>query len=543
VASSKPVSERSGRWIHRSAYAAGVGVFVWLCAQFYLPGQGFTWLIMFGGNVSRQYLPELQATSFYAQENSYGYDAQYYAQIAMHPQLRDPVLRNAVDSLPYRARRILFCWTAYGLAGGNAVRALHIYAVQNIIAWLLLAWVLVRWFPATNWENVLRWFGVMFTFGLCFSVRGSLVDGPSLLLIAIGMALLESGRPWWSAVVLGVAGLGKETNILAGAAVAVPSEPGPKRWAAALLRLVLVIAPLLAWLACLKMWLGNGGDVGARNFDWPFLGYLRKWREALHPLFAAGSGEIARAELLVLVAMTVQWLFFIVRPRWRDPWWRLGASYSVLMVVLGDAVWEGYPGAASRVLLPMTLAFNVSLPRGGRWLTILILGNLLVWPSVDTLVPPGREDAQVQGPRDLKYDDERHDQVQIRFPESEWYGLERNYLSYWRWAHGPATLTLHNPHAHAVVADISFRLKSSDERTVTVREDDHVLWTGSTGETMRDVDMRHVVLPPGDTTWRFETDHPAAIPPNNDPRPVAFRLCDFRVVLRSRAIETGAKAP
>jgi hypothetical protein len=269
---------------------------------------------------------------------------------------------------------------------------------------------------------------------------------------------------------------------------------------------------------------------------------MRKWREALQPLFGAGSGEIARAELLVLVAMTVQWLFFVLRPRWRDPWWRLGASYSVLMVVLGDAVWEGYPGAASRVLLPMTLAFNVSLPRGGRWLTILILGNLLVWPSVDTLVPPGREDAQVQGPRDLKYDDERHDQVQIRFPENEWYGLERNYLSYWRWARGSATLMLHNPHAYAVIADVAFRLKSSDERTVSVRQGDRVLWTGSTGETMRDVDFRHIVLPSGDTLWRFETDHPAAIPPNNDPRLVAFRLCDFRVVLRSR-IETGAKAP
>lgn len=82
-----------------------------------------------------------------------GYDAQYYAQIAMRPWLTNRALNEAMDSMPYRARRILFSWTAYGLGGGDPARALHIYAVQNIVCWFLLAGLLLRWFPATSWEN------------------------------------------------------------------------------------------------------------------------------------------------------------------------------------------------------------------------------------------------------------------------------------------------------------------------------------------------------------------------------------------------------
>jgi len=43
----------------------------------------------------------------------------------MHPWLDSKELATAVDSLPYRARRILFAWTANWLAGGDPARALH----------------------------------------------------------------------------------------------------------------------------------------------------------------------------------------------------------------------------------------------------------------------------------------------------------------------------------------------------------------------------------------------------------------------------------
>jgi hypothetical protein len=512
-----------------------VAVFLWICTAFYIPGQGFTYLVSFGGRESARYIPELRATNFYAQRDSYGYDAQYYAQIAMHPRL-DATLRHGVDSLSYRARRILFCWTAYALGLGHPAWVLQVFAVQNIVAWLLLAWVLLRWFPATTWQNFLRWFAVMFTFGMAFSVRGALVDGPSLLLIAIGMALLEKGRPWWSAAVLGVAGLGKETNLLAGAIFA-PEDPRPsntRAWATAVGRGLLVIAPLALWLAALQVWLGKAGDVGARNFDWPFVGYVHKWRETLTPFFTKGSGVIGRASLVVMIGLSVQWLFFAFRPRWRDPWWRLGASYTLLMVVLGDAVWEGYPGAAGRVLLPMTLAFNVALPRGRRWWALLILGNILVWPSFGELVPPGKESYQVLGSRELRVEEASADEVSAKFDERDWYWLERSYFDYWRWARGSAAIGLHNPHSYPIEVTLRFRLKSSDARSVTVLYAGQRLWHGPTEQTMPQLEFPKLVLPPGDSQLRFETDRPAAFPPNGDVRKVAYRVCNFAITITGK---------
>ena len=103
----------------------------------------------------------------------------------------------------------------------------------------------------------------------------------------------------------------------------------------------------------------------------------------------------------MLIALTVQAFFFIFRPRWQDPWWRVGAAYTLLLIFLGDAVWEGYPGAASRVLLPMTLAFNILVPRARRWWAVLVLGNLTVIYSSDTLKPPGSISFAAEGPRAL----------------------------------------------------------------------------------------------------------------------------------------------
>ena len=61
-----------------------------------------------------------------------------------------------MDNLPYRARRILFCWTAYLLGMGQPRLILQAYALQNVLCWLLLAWLLLRWFPPTSLGNLVR---------------------------------------------------------------------------------------------------------------------------------------------------------------------------------------------------------------------------------------------------------------------------------------------------------------------------------------------------------------------------------------------------
>jgi hypothetical protein len=537
VASLKLFFRRFPHQFHWLAYVASVGLFLWICSQFYVPGKGFTYLVMFGGKESARYVPALRNINHYEQEDSYGYDAQYYAQIAMRPWLSNRALRAAVDSLPYRARRILFCWTAYGLALGDPARALHIYAVQNIVCWLLLAVVMLRWFPANSWENFLRWFCVLFSFGLCFSVRGALVDGPSLLLIALGVLLMERGRPWWSAALLGIAGLGKETNVLAAVALPWP-RPTFRDWLMAIVRGLIVLLPLLIWMEVLWFWLGSTGDAGQRNFALPFAAYFTKWGDTIEQWQTEGVGSVAQWSVLMLIAMTAQWLFFVLRPRWQDPWWRLGASYALLMTVLGDAVWEGYPGAASRVLLPMTLAFNIVLPRGRRlgWWVVFALGNLTVLFSSDTLKPPGRESFRVSGPDELIETSESGRSIEVRFDDAEWFAPERSRLEYWRWSRGTASVTFYNPQPFPVLAEITMDLKSNDERAVTiVSEDGLVLWSGSTLRQLQEIRIRRVRLAPGETVWKFETDQPAEPPANGDPRRMAFSLRNLQITVTGRA--------
>ncbi|MDB6169872.1 MAG: hypothetical protein JWM88_2736 [Verrucomicrobia bacterium] len=531
----KPLFQRQAHLLRVSAYAATIGVFLWICSQFYLPGKGFTYLIAFGDRGSANFIPQLRAVNHYELNDSPGYDGSHYAQIAMQPNLSDPALKRGVDNLSYRARRILFCWTAYALALGDPTRAMHLYAVQNIACWLLLAAVLLRWFPPVSWGNFFRWFAVLFSYGMCFSLRRSLVDGPSLLLIACGVALAEKGHWWRSALVLGISGLGKETNVLGGAALAWPARHTPGEWLKVAARLLVVVLPIAVWLLVLRRWLGPSNDLGINNFTYPVMGYLVKWRDTLADLIAEGSDSFARYSLMMLVALTAQALFFVLRRQWGNLWWRIAAVFTVMMIFLGQAVWEGYPGAASRVLLPMTLAFNILVPRGWRWWPVLLVGNLVILASPDMLRAPGRESYQVSGERALRMVPETGRLLEAVF-DDKWYPPERSHLEYWRWSKGPATLTLRNPHPFPLLVTISFGVRSKDARTVGLWQGTYARWERrlAPGE-MREVKVRNMRLEPGDTVWRFETDVQGTYPASDDPRRLAFSLRDLTIAILGKA--------
>ncbi len=511
-----------------AAYGATIAAFLWICGNFYLPNRGFTYLVEFGSKGEARYIPELRSIPHYDQPDSYGYDGQYYAQIAMRPQLGSPDLLRAVDNLPYRARRILFCWTAWALAGGDPGRALAIFSVENLAAWLLLAALLLRWFPPLNWGNWARWAGVLASIGLCVSLRSALMDGPSLLVIAAGMAFLETGRPWLAAAVFGVSGLGRETNLLAGAAL-VPG--GGKRglsWLRALGQWALVLIPLAAWIAFVTARLGGGGVAGARNFAPPFAGYWGKCLEIAR-FFSAGPARLAVGMALVQVALTTQLLFLVLRPRWSDPWWRLGAAYAALLAVLGSAVWEGYPGAVSRVVLPMLLAFNILVPRGRRWWIVLLLGNLSFIASPTVLSPPPGESFLCTVPAVLRAE-VGTEPVGVAFGAA-WYPEERSWLEWWRWTGGDAALVLRNSRPQALGVSVGFGLRSKDRRTVEICDAaGRIVWEGILQPgILRSVAIPSVNLPPGDTPWRFVTDQPPIRQSPQDPRSVAFSLRNLRI--------------
>jgi hypothetical protein len=70
-----------------------------------------------------------------------------------------------------------------------------------------------------------------------------------------------------------------------------------------------------------------------------------------------------------------------------SPWLPVALAYLVLGFVTSHAVWEGTPGPITRVVLPLTIGFNV-LARAAPW-PVIALGNLGVLPGVvEFLSPP-----------------------------------------------------------------------------------------------------------------------------------------------------------
>ncbi len=513
---------RQARTWYRLAYGAAVLFFLWTAAQYYLPGKGFTCLIYFGGAPGVHRIRELRHVDYYVYKDSYGYDAQYYAQMAIKPLLRSRDLEASVDNLPYRARRILFSWTAYLLGLGQPDLILQAYALQNIIAWVLLAWLLMRWFPPTSLNHFVRWAGVLFAVGMTMSVREALMDGPSLLLIAWGVALAEQGRRWWSAGVLGVAGLGRETNLLAALSLAPGRNWSREEVLRAAGRGLVAALPLAAWVGCLWFAYGAPSNFGAGNFAAPFSAFMAKWFGAVRDFAEKGWDSSARWLVIILLSLTVQFLTLVLRPRWSDPWWRIGMPFAVLFVFLGPAVWDGFPGAAARVVLPMTLAFNMVVPRTRRWWPVLLLGNLSVLSAADQLKAPGREGYEVEGPATV-WMTPAQDSIEVSFP-GNWYQTEKSHLEYWRWSRGSADLIIHNPQPVPVEVNLYFGLRAFDVRTVRVLQGSRLRWEGRIDREGTSVVIAPVRLEPGDNMWHFETDKPPITPSGDTLRPVAFNL-------------------
>jgi hypothetical protein len=357
-------------------------------AQFYHPGLGFTALIVFPGGDTYE-IPALRELPHYRYPERVAYDGAFYAQLAMEPLLKDPAIDQALDLPPYRARRILFSWTAWLAGLGNPAWILHAYSLQNVVVWLALAWLLTRWLPLDNPRTFMLWTAAMFSHGLLASVRLALLDGPSLLLLVLAVMAAEHGRTWAAAGVLAVSGLGRETNLLGGAAL--PWPRGSRGYLRVVGAGVLTIVPLLVWQD--YVWsIYRDASAGAGHITTPLLAYVTTWDVAVRTIGRDGFFTPAGSAALVLVALTVQAVFVAVTARrWQEPWWRLAAVFAVLMCVTHVAVWEGWPGAITRVVLPLTVGFNILLASwsGRSFWAWYALGNLHVVAGLHTMSVPG----------------------------------------------------------------------------------------------------------------------------------------------------------
>ena len=97
--------------------------FAWLAGRFWHPYYGFTRFLQMDAASLAATLPELRPAPIFTYDA--GYDGHYYAQLAARPLVNDPALSGAVDSVGYRARRMLLSWTAWVVGGGDAVAAVR----------------------------------------------------------------------------------------------------------------------------------------------------------------------------------------------------------------------------------------------------------------------------------------------------------------------------------------------------------------------------------------------------------------------------------
>ncbi len=513
---------RPRRLVRLAGLLAVVG-FLGLVARFWHPVYGFTVFFQLDAPNDDLKITTFRELPVYVHRDTGGYDGLYYAQIAHDPSLRDRELPRAMDNFAYRARRILPPALAWALGAGRPEWIIHTYALLNIAAWLALAAILWRLLSVSDLRGWLAWAGVLFSAGALSSVRLALTDLTALTLIAGALLLAERRRGNFAVGALAVAGLARETSLLVVAGLG--AAPWFSRKNA--LRLVLIATPLALWLGYVR-WRVGPADAGWANFTWPGAGLLEKWQASFAALATVADQPLAWTTLLATLALTVQAGFFLVRPQLSERWWRIGAAHAVMLLFLGTAVWEGFPGAATRVLLPLNLAFNLIVCRTRASLAWLVCGNLTVLAGL------------------LAVRDVPHDATEfvaqrlgtttaiVRFAP-DWFGREQDRKHAWLWAKARGTLTLEARPAPNPALRLEFALRSISPRTVILRHDGTERWRAEIGPAL----TRHVVpLPAGAaavSTLEFSSPT-AAVPESAAPgaRELAFALYDLRLALPER---------
>jgi hypothetical protein len=509
---------RRRRLGYAAIYVVCLGGFGHALARCHDPHTGYSSLILFGEQFALRRLPILRDVPLYTYAHQAGYDGQFYAQMAVAGNPFDPALVRALDSPAYRERRLFLPLVVHALGLGRPATIIQLFALANLLCLALLAVVLARWwFPPGDLHNLCRWAGVLFSAGMVVSASRSLTDGPALLLVAIGVRQIERGRTWTAAAVLALAGLTRETSVLAAVAFWPPREATARERRRALLAALACVAPIAVWMAILARRYGYVG--GVANLAPPFSALVAKARE-LAGWRARGFDAIVRDELLLAGTLAVQIVFVAARPRADEPWWRVGVAFAALVPFLGWKVWEGFPSAVARAALPLTLAFNRLAPRTRAGLALLLAGNLglVALPDLlDSYAPT--EQLLFAGGVGARYAD-------------GWLPPEHAGRDAWRWAAGPALITLDNPDPRPRMVSLDLALRSVTARTVTV--------TAGAAPPVpvmlppngrRQVHLGPFELAPGRTDVRLATSEAAWTEPGPARRALAFSIDGFHATV------------
>jgi hypothetical protein len=525
-----PPAFPAGRVVRTTAVAA-VGLFLALVVRFWSPVYGLTSFLQIDPRSEAVAIAAFHEFPVFVYRGNSPYDGLQYAQIACHPLLTAGELQPAIDNLSYRARRILLPALAWSLAAGQPAWIAQVYCGLNIASWLIIAALLWRMLPVNDARSLTAWVGILFSAGVLGSVRFALIDLPALTLVAAAVWASERGRPRTAVGWLAAAALTRETSLLAGAGFGTGLWKSPRASARRVLAIAVAAVPLLAWLLYINRYIApvNGG-VG--NFTWPAVGLVEKWIECLLAMLQPERAplDFAVTSLLAMIALIAQAALIFSRPRAEDHWWRVGAAYTILMLVLGPAVWAGYPNAAFRVLLPLNLAANFFALRQRVSLAWLLACNLTVLSGLLAFrdVPP---------PDPHEMAEARHWRAAgTVLLANGWYGQEQDTHHRWAWAESDGHLTIATwPRSTTVEIRLNLRLLSLTPRSVRVLAAGREIWRGPVGSALTVVSLPSLLVTGGQLDLELATEGPS-VPESASPdaRRLGFALYDPAISVSER---------
>ena len=340
----------------------------------------FSGLVFFGSKYFDRALPPVKRCGL-ALTSEFGYDGQFYCQVATDPLLLNPqALHVALDIPAYRATRIFVPWLAYLGGTGRPCAIVQTYALMDVCFWLLLLFGMAHFLRARTVQDFLCIFAAVMTSGAMFSLHRSLVDLPAATL-AFYAASLSGGSAVAAAIMML---LTKETYFLALPAVCWPTRKTLREVA---VRLAIILLSGAVWYLYAHLRLGFGA-ADRPNTSWPGAGVIdylgRAW-----PVWYPNRILSPRLtqELLAPISVLVQVCHLLVRRDFKSPYWRMGIGFAFAFLLLSPNVFVDQL-SFTRDAIPLALAYNIAMmkEKGWRFAAWFFAGNVgLCWGLRETL--------------------------------------------------------------------------------------------------------------------------------------------------------------
>jgi len=300
---------------------------------------GLTTLLRFGDEFAGRQIPAVQALTVRTYPGV-GYDGQFYAQLAVNPNVRDPEVQEALDNPQYRSRRILLSAVVHVLGAGRPWLTLQLFALANVAVWLALGWLLWRRVASLGWHGTGIWLACMLGIGALDSVRMSLTELPAMLLVFIAIEAVERRRTWPAVAALAAAALTRDTTLLAAAGAGTGDLRRPRTWAGHLWTGLLIALPVAAWTYWLTLAVPAGNTLGHGHFTWPGQALGTQVAACLRQLFHGNFDSRYVFGLIAVVSFSWQTIYVLRRATFDPPpWLRMALPFAVFFFFIGDRFW------------------------------------------------------------------------------------------------------------------------------------------------------------------------------------------------------------